>query len=170
MHAKDQEKVERCISSFHRHFVLEPGNHRIIHSPPVYSKLKAIIHIHKVNPITPHGICCKPHAYRRLLPLLHYHVYSSSPICRFRQHQTFVALLMQGTYLRGQVESKITATSQSVLNQQRNLVGEAELHGLGKTRSLAEIDEVFKGECQGDRFCEFDFDVHFWLVDVCVAS
>jgi hypothetical protein len=78
---------------------------------------------------------------------------------------------MQGrTCLRSQVESQVTASSQSIFNQQRNLVGQAELDRLGETGSLAEVDKVFERECQGDGFGEFDFDVEVWLLDVVVAS
>jgi hypothetical protein len=74
------------------------------------------------------------------------------------------------TYLRSQVESEVTASSQSILYQQGNFVGEAELDRLGKPSRLAEVDEVFQGEGQGDGFSKFDFDVHLWLLDVVMAS
>jgi hypothetical protein len=74
------------------------------------------------------------------------------------------------TYLGGQVESEVTASSQSIFNQQRNLIGQAELDRLGKSSSLAEVYKVFEGESQGDRFGEFDFDVKVWLLDIVVAS
>jgi hypothetical protein len=74
------------------------------------------------------------------------------------------------TYLRSQVESQVTASGQVILNQERNLIGQAKLDSLGKPRSLAEVDEVFKGESQRDGFGELDFDVQLWLLDVAVAS
>lgn len=51
------------------------------------------------------------------------------------------------TYLGSQVKSEIAASGKAVLNQQRNLVGEAKLYGLGETCSLAEVDEVLEGKC-----------------------
>lgn len=74
------------------------------------------------------------------------------------------------TCLRSQVESKITASRQTILNQQRNFVREAELDSLGQASSFAEVDKVFEREGQGDRLSELDLDVQFWLVDVGVAS
>jgi hypothetical protein len=74
------------------------------------------------------------------------------------------------TCLRSQVESKVTAASESVLDQQRDLVGEAELDRLGEAGGFAEVDEIFQREGQGDRFGEFDFDIELWLFDIVVAS
>jgi hypothetical protein len=74
------------------------------------------------------------------------------------------------TCLRGQVESEVTASSQSIFNQKRNLIGQAELDRLGKTSSLAEVYKVLEGEGQGDGFREFDFDVKLRLLDIVVAS
>jgi hypothetical protein len=74
------------------------------------------------------------------------------------------------TCLWSQVESQVTASGQVIFNQERNLIGQAKLDSLGKSRSLAEVDEVFKGESQRDRFGELNFDVQFWLLDVVVAS
>lgn len=74
------------------------------------------------------------------------------------------------TCLGSQVESEITASSQSVLHQQRNLVGEAKLDRFGETGSFAEVNKVFQGEGQIDGFGEFDFDVKLWLFDIVVAS
>ena len=74
------------------------------------------------------------------------------------------------TCLRSQVESEETAASQSVLNQERNLVGEAKLDRLGEASSFTEVDEVFQGEGQGNGFGKFDIDVKLWLLDVVVAS
>ncbi len=73
-------------------------------------------------------------------------------------------------YLRSQVESEITASSQSVLHQQRDLVGKAKLDRFGKPRSLAEVDKVFQREGQGDRFGKLDLNVHLWFLDVAMAS
>lgn len=57
-----------------------------------------------------------------------------------------------------------------VFNQEWNFVGQAKLDRLGETGSLAEVDEIFEGECQRDGFGEFDFDIHLWLLDVAVWS
>ena len=74
------------------------------------------------------------------------------------------------TYLRSQVESQVTASSQVILNQERNFIGQAKLDSLGKSRSLAEVDQVFKGEGQRDWFGELNFDIEFWLLDIIVAA
>ena len=74
------------------------------------------------------------------------------------------------TCLRSQIESKVAASGQSVLNQQRDLIGKAELNRFGESSGFAEIDEVFEGECQGDGFGELDFDVEFRLFNIVVAS
>lgn len=74
------------------------------------------------------------------------------------------------TCLRSQVEPQVTASGQVILNQEGYLIGQAELDSFGKSRSLAEVDEVFKGEGQRDGFGELDFDVQFRLLDVVVAS
>jgi hypothetical protein len=74
------------------------------------------------------------------------------------------------TCLWSQVESQVTASGQVIFNQERNLIGQAKLDSLGKSRSLAEVYEVFKGEGQRDGFGELNFDVQFWLFDVAVAS
>jgi len=116
----------------------------------------------------PHGICCKPHAII---------YYRSAIISSILHHQSrknisiHIELIKSTvTYLGGQVESEVTASSQSILNQQRNLIGQAELNRLGKAGSLAEIYKVLEGEGQGDGFGEFDFDVKVWLLDIVVAS
>lgn len=74
------------------------------------------------------------------------------------------------TCLRSQVVSKVTASSQIVFNQQRDLVGEAELDRLGETSGLAELDQVFQGEGQGNGFGELDVDVQLGLVNIGMAS
>lgn len=74
------------------------------------------------------------------------------------------------TCLGCQVESEVTAASQSVLDQERDLVGQAKLDRLGEAGSFAEVDKVFQGEGQGNGFAEFDFDVELRLVDIGVAS
>jgi hypothetical protein len=74
------------------------------------------------------------------------------------------------TCLWSQVESQVTASGQVIFNQERNLIGQAKLDSLGKSRSLAKVDEVFKGEGQRDRFGELNFDVQFWLLNVAVTS
>jgi hypothetical protein len=74
------------------------------------------------------------------------------------------------TCLRSQVESQVTASCQGIFNQERNFIRQAKLDSLGKTGSLAEVDEVFEGEGQRDGFGELDFDVQVWLLDIVVAS
>jgi hypothetical protein len=74
------------------------------------------------------------------------------------------------TCLRSQVESQVTASGQVILNQERNLIGQAKLDSLGKSRSLAKVDKVFEGEGQRDGFGELNFNIQVWLLDVVVAS
>jgi hypothetical protein len=116
----------------------------------------------------PHGICCKPHAII---------YYCSAIISSILHHQSRKTISIgieyirsTVTYLGGQVESEVTASGQSIFNQQRNLIGQAELDRLGKTSSLAEVYKVLEGEGQGDGFGELDFDVKVWLLDIVVAS
>jgi hypothetical protein len=116
----------------------------------------------------PHGICCKTHAiiyYRSAIisSILHH---QSGNIISIDTDQTKFTV----AYLGGQVESEVAASSQSIFNQQRNLIGQAEFDRLGKTSSLTEVYKVLEGEGQGDGFGEFDFDVKVWLLDIVVTS
>jgi hypothetical protein len=74
------------------------------------------------------------------------------------------------TCLGCQVESEVTAASKSVLDQERDLIGEAKLDRLREAGSFAEVDKVFQGEGQGNGFAEFDFDIELRLVDISVAT
>lgn len=74
------------------------------------------------------------------------------------------------TYLGGEVEAEVTASREVVLNQQRNLVGEADLDLGGESGGLAEVDEVLEGEGQGDGLGELNVDVELGLVHVGVAA
>jgi hypothetical protein len=117
--------------------------------------------------ITPLAICCVLHA------IVYYHV---PVIISIPHHQSAYQISLNPekpewkTYLWGQVESEITASSELILNQQRNLIGEAELDRLGQTSSFAEVDKVFQGECERDGFGEFDIDVELGLVYIGVAA
>ena len=73
-------------------------------------------------------------------------------------------------YLRGQVESQVTGARESVLNEQRHLLGQVQLDGRGQVGGLAEVDKVLKGEGQGDGFGQRDGDILFGLVDVGVGA
>jgi hypothetical protein len=73
-------------------------------------------------------------------------------------------------YLWSQVESQVAVTRQIVLNEKRNLVGQAELDGGRETRSFAEVDKVFEGEGECNRLREFNVDVQIWLLHIGMAS
>jgi hypothetical protein len=77
---------------------------------------------------------------------------------------------LRRTCLRGEIESEVAASSQSVFNQQRDLIGKAELDRFGQSCSLTKVDKVLEGECQGDRFREFDFDIEVRLFNIVVTS
>lgn len=72
-------------------------------------------------------------------------------------------------YLWREIEPQVAAAGDVVLHQQRNLVGKADLDGVGEGRGLAEVDEVLEGEGQGDGLGELNVDVLLGLVDVGVA-
>jgi hypothetical protein len=69
-----------------------------------------------------------------------------------------------------QVKSQITAASQSVLDQQRNIRRQAEFDSAGQPRGFAEVDEILEREAQGNRVCELDLDIQVRLLDVRVAA
>lgn len=73
-------------------------------------------------------------------------------------------------YLGGEVEPQITVSGNGVLNQEWNLVGQAQLHGLGEASSLAEVCKVLEGECQGDGLGKLDINVRLGLLHVGAAS
>ena len=74
------------------------------------------------------------------------------------------------TYLRGQVEPEIAVVGQAVLNEQGNLVAEAELHLAAETGGFAEVDEVLEREGQGDGLGKTDLDVLLGVLDVGVLT
>ena len=73
------------------------------------------------------------------------------------------------THLRSKVESQVTA-SQTILDKQRNLLGQTQGHRARQIRSLAEVYEVFEGEGKSDGFGERDRDVLVGLFDVGVLT
>jgi hypothetical protein len=75
-----------------------------------------------------------------------------------------------GAYLRGQVEPEIAVVSKAVLDEQRDLVAEAELHLTAETRGFAEVDEVLEREGQGDGLGKTDLDVLLGVLDVGVLA
>lgn len=76
---------------------------------------------------------------------------------------------MDKTYLRSKEESQVTA-SKSVLDQEGNLLGKAELHLSRQVGGLGEVDEVLEREGKGDRLGQRDRDVLVWLLDVRVLT
>lgn len=73
------------------------------------------------------------------------------------------------TYLGCEVEPQVT-TSEAILDEKRNLLGEREAHCAGKVCGLAEVDKVLEGECEGNRFAENDRDVLVRLINACVLA
>lgn len=73
------------------------------------------------------------------------------------------------TYLGGEVEPQVT-TSEAILDEKRNLLGEREAHCAREVCGLAEVDQVLKGECEGNRFAENDRDVLVRLINACVLA
>lgn len=62
------------------------------------------------------------------------------------------------------------ATSEIILNKQRNLLRQAELDFGRQVRGLTEVDEVFEGESEGDGFGEGEGNVLIGLVYVGVLT
>lgn len=59
---------------------------------------------------------------------------------------------------------------QTILDKQRNLLGQTKGHRARQICSLAEVDEVFEGECKSDGFGERNRDVLLGLFDVGVLT
>jgi len=73
-------------------------------------------------------------------------------------------------YLRGQVEPEITVVGQAVLDKQRNLIAEAELHLSAETGGFAKVDEILEREGQGDGLGKANLDILFGILDVSVLA
>ena len=69
-------------------------------------------------------------------------------------------------YLGSKIEPEVAVVRQSVLDEKRHLVAQAELDLRTESTSLAEVDQVLEGEGKGDRLAEIDFDVLGFVVDV----
>jgi hypothetical protein len=69
-------------------------------------------------------------------------------------------------HLGSKVESQITAAGKGILDQQGDFVGEAQLHSLGETCSLAEVGEVLQGKGQSYGFGELDVNVRIRLLHI----
>ena len=72
-------------------------------------------------------------------------------------------------YLRGEVESQVTA-SKSVFNHQGHLLRKTESHLARQICSLAEVDKVFQGEGEGNGFGEVNGNVLLGLFNVGVLT
>ena len=72
-------------------------------------------------------------------------------------------------YLRGEVESQVTA-SKSVFDHQGHLLRKTESHMARQICSLAEVDKVFQGEGEGNRFGEVNGNVLLGLFNVGVLT
>lgn len=60
--------------------------------------------------------------------------------------------------------------SETILDKQRNLLGQTQGHRVRQICSLAEVDEIFEGESKSDGFGECDRDVLLRLFDVGVLT
>lgn len=74
------------------------------------------------------------------------------------------------THLRGQVEAQVAGALHSILDQERHLVGQADLDLFRQRRGLAEVDQVLEGEGQGHGLAQLNLDVLLRLVDVLMAA
>lgn len=61
-------------------------------------------------------------------------------------------------------------TSETVLDKQRNLLGQTQGHRARQICSLAEVDKVFEGESKSDGFGERNRDVLLGLFDIGVLT
>jgi hypothetical protein len=75
-----------------------------------------------------------------------------------------------GAYLGCKIESQVAVALEPVLNEERDLVGEAQLDLVGHATCLAEVDEVLEREGKGHGLGQIDLDVVLRLLDIRVAS
>lgn len=96
--------------------------------------------------------------------------YSSSPIWfdNVSIGDTFVG--NQETNLGREVEAQVAAAREVVLDQERHLAGQADLHLVGQGGGLAEVDQVLERKGQGNGLRQLNVDVVLGLVDGGVAS
>ena len=78
--------------------------------------------------------------------------------------------IILNAYLGGQVEPEIAVVGKTVLDQQRDLVAEAELDLTAEAGSLAEVDEVLERESKSNGLGEADLDVLCLVFDVGVLA
>ena len=64
----------------------------------------------------------------------------------------------------------MTPTLQVVLDQQRDLIAQTQLHATAQPRRLAEIDQVLERKGERDGLAEGNVDVQLRLVDVGVRA
>ena len=69
-------------------------------------------------------------------------------------------------YLRRQVESQVAVAGEIELDQEWDLVRQADLDLAGERCGFAEVHEVLQRECEGHRLGELDLDAILWLVYV----
>lgn len=73
------------------------------------------------------------------------------------------------TYLRGEVESQVTA-SKSVFDHQGHLLRKTESNMARQICSLAEVDEVFQGEGEGNGLGEVNGNVLIGVLNIGVLT
>lgn len=74
--------------------------------------------------------------------------------------------MTQETHLGREVEPQIAVARKAVLDEQRDLAGQAELDIVGQPAGLAEVDKVLQGEGEGDGFAKVNLDVLARLLNV----
>lgn len=89
-----------------------------------------------------------------------------------RYFEAYIFTMWVISYLWRQVEAQITTrlARELVRDEQRHLVRQANRDLVGETRSLAEVDEIFEGECQRDGLAELDLNVLFVVFYIGVLS
>lgn len=73
-------------------------------------------------------------------------------------------------YLWRKIEPQVAAPGEPVLYKKRYLLRQAEFDRAGQATSFAEIDEIFEGEGECNRFGKIDRDILVRLLDVGVWS
>lgn len=138
-----------------------PPEHIVTLSSTDFLKIKCVVH----EPFTPRRQSVKVQVSITLGSKNYL-----SPFMATRQGEKRQGKKKKKTYLRCKVEPQPARALYSVLDQQRNLVGQANLDLWWQCGSLAEVDQVLEGEGQGHGLAELDLNVQLGLLDVLVAA
>jgi hypothetical protein len=69
-------------------------------------------------------------------------------------------------YLGRKVESQVAVVLQAILDQKRDLIGEAQFDLAGQTTRLAEVDQVLQREGEGYGLGQVNLDVEVRLLNI----